>query len=328
MKKLTLTFCALFALFAVAPAIFADGPEQYSGKKEVMQPAPPVCDFYRAHEWDLGIWGSFSFASDTGQFDVAENDPFTPDTDPSTFDIGTGFNQEQLSDNPKERVNIGQVSKNQLFARDDAWGGGVDFKYFWSRYLGVGLEGLGFAAKTNFAGGGVATLTARYPFGRFAPYAWGGLGFIGGGATTYKYFNEKPTRTAVGTSLPGGANALFPGGVSPYTNLFVTNEQEFFTTDPVTNHHIRVLGQLGVGMEFRVTCHIGLMADFSWNFVFGHDDPDKITLITNQGTDNTNFFGAPFARIPVVNTATELKPGQGSDNQDFGMVRFGVTFSY
>ena len=86
MKKLTLTFCALFALFAAAPAIFADGPEQYSGKKEVMQPAPPVCDFYRAHEWDLGIWASWSFAADTGHFDVPEVDPFFPDTDPSVFD--------------------------------------------------------------------------------------------------------------------------------------------------------------------------------------------------------------------------------------------------
>ncbi len=337
MKKLTLTFCALFALFAAAPAIFADGPEQYSGKKEVMQPAPPVCDFYRAHEWDLGIWGAFAFASETGTNDVAENDPFVTtiggvvqptEVDPSTFDIFTGFNQEQRSDNPDQRVNIGQVSKNQLFARDDAWGGGVDVKYFFSRYFGVGLEGLGLAAKTNFVGGGVATLTVRYPFGRFAPYAWGGMGFIEGGATTYKFFNEKATQTAVGTSLPGGASILFPGGVSPYTGTYVTNEQEFFTTDPVYNHHIRALGQLGIGMEFRVTCHIGLMADFSWNFVFGHDDPDKITLITQQGTDITNFQGAPFARIPVVNQALELKPGQGSDNQDFGMVRFGVTFSY
>ncbi len=76
MKKLTLTFCALFALFAAAPAIFADGPEAYSGKKEVMQPAPPVCDFYRAHEWDLGIWGAYAFGSDTGQFDVPNDDPF------------------------------------------------------------------------------------------------------------------------------------------------------------------------------------------------------------------------------------------------------------
>ena len=71
-----------------------------------------------------------------------------------------------------------------------------------------------------------------------------------------------------------------------------------------------------------------LYPDPNWNFVFGHDDEDKVTLITEQGTNNTNFFGAPFARIPVINTANELKPAQGSDNQDFGMVRFGVTFSY
>src|ERR1700736_6976684 len=87
MKKLTLTFCALFALFAAAAAIFADGPEAYSGKKEVMQPAPPVCDFYRAHEWDLSIWVAFAFASDTGQFDhftdPALADPFV-NTSPSS----------------------------------------------------------------------------------------------------------------------------------------------------------------------------------------------------------------------------------------------------
>ncbi|HWY41069.1 MAG TPA: hypothetical protein VNX27_09765 [Chthoniobacterales bacterium] len=332
MKKLTLTFCALFALFAAAPAIFADGPEQYSGKKEVMQPAPPVCDFYRAHEWDLSIWGAYFFASDTGQFNVPEVDPFAAtgtDNDPSTVDILTGFNQEQLIDNHGERVNIGRVSKNQLFARDNTQGGGLDVKYFWSRYFGVGLEGLGIAAKTNFAGGGLATLTGRYPFGRFAPYIWGGLGFIDGGGTTYKFFNEKAVRTATGETLPGGAAILFPGNVSPYQGEpFVVNEQEFWTTDAVYNTHIRALGQLGAGLEFRVTCHIGLMADFSWNFVFGQNHSDKTTLITEQGSDITNFGGTPIAVTPVINTAVALKPGQGSDNQDFGMVRFGVTFSY
>src|SRR5947209_8104773 len=328
MKKLTLTFCALFALFAAAPVIFADGPEAYSGKKEVMQPAPAVCDFYRAHEWDLGIWASWAFAADTGHFDVPEVDPFGTDTDPSVFDIGTGFLAEPKSQNPNERINIGQWSKNQLWARDDSWGGGVDVKYFFSRYFGVGLEGLGFAAKTNFAGGGLVTLTGRYPLGRFAPYVWGGLGFIDGGATTYKFYNEKATRTALGTSLPGGAAILFPGGVSPYTGVFVTNEQEFWTTDPVGNKHIRGLGQLGLGLEFRVTCHIGLMADFSWNFVFGHDESDQLTTFTEQGTNITNFFGTPIARTPIVNTAPKLIPGSGSDHQDFGMVRFGVTFSY
>ncbi|HXP35986.1 MAG TPA: outer membrane beta-barrel protein, partial [Chthoniobacterales bacterium] len=254
MKKLTLTFCALFALVLVAlvaPALYADGPEKYSGKeKEVMQPAPPVCDFYRAHEWDLSIWGAYAFAADTGRFDVPNDDPFTPDVDPGTYGVAVATISQPASQNPNERVNIGQVSKNELFARDDTFGGGVDVKYFWNRYFGVGLEGVGLAAKTNFAGGGLVTLTGRFPFGRFAPYVTGGIGFIDGGATLYKFFNEKQ-----------------PLGPS--------KEEEFFTVDPVANHHLRALGQIGAGLEFRITCHIGLMADFTWNFVFGQENhPD------------------------------------------------------
>src|SRR5438270_10091180 len=236
MKKLTLTFCALFALFAVAAALYADGPEKYSGKeKEVMQPAPPVCDFYRAHEWDLDIWGAYAFAADTGRFhqptdanlSIARGvgDPFFPDHDPFVVDYATGFYGEPAIFNPNERVNIGRVSKNELFARDDTFGGGVDVKYFWSKYFGAGIEALGLAAKTNFAGGGLVTLTGRYPFGRFAPYITGGIGFIDGGATLYKFFNEKHT----------------------YLNGVVTNEREFWTTDPVANNHLRALGQIGAG---------------------------------------------------------------------------------
>src|SRR5437773_11179948 len=98
MKKLTLTFCALFALLVVAPALYADGPEKYSGKeKEVMQPAPPVCDFYRAHEWDLDIWGAYAFSANPGHNDFDKGrtegelniDPFTPDEDPFVFDYVT-----------------------------------------------------------------------------------------------------------------------------------------------------------------------------------------------------------------------------------------------
>jgi hypothetical protein len=154
-------------------------------------------------------------------------------------------------------------------------------------------------------------LTGRYPFGRFAPYVTGGIGFIDGGATLYKFFNEKPV----------------------VANGLVTNEHEFFTVDPVANNHLRALGQIGAGLEFRVTCHIGLMADFTWNFVFGQENhADKFFLITEQGTSTfTNidlFFGTTVTNTVVINHAFELKPGHGSDNQDFGMARFGVTFSY
>src|SRR5438477_2955919 len=200
MKKLTLTFCALFALVVVAPALYADGPEKYSGKeKEVMQPAPPVCDFYRAHEWNLDLWGAYAFAGDSGQNDVPNDDPFSPDEDvfnTTVFEIlGTPVSvtsSQPKQFNPNERFNIGRVSKNGIFGRDQTWGGGVDVKYFWSRYFGAGIEGLGLAAKTNFAGAGLGTLTFRYPFGRFAPYVIGGIGVLNGGSTLYKYFNEKP----------------------------------------------------------------------------------------------------------------------------------------
>lgn len=346
MKKLTLTFCALFALFAAAPVIFADGPDT-SGKKEVMQPAPPVCDFYRAHEWDLDIWGSYAFASDTGTFDhltdPAAADPFLPDTDPSTIDIATGFGNtglgaaaaEQAIDNPGERFAIQRLSKNQIFGRDDAWGGGLDVKYFWSRYFGAGLEGLGLSAKTKFVGGGVATLTARYPWGRLAPYAYGGMGFIDGGVSIYQFFNEDNSKT-----IPGNSAVFFPGGIVPpgpngqiYADQFFVkpgSEREFLTADPIKNSHVRALGQLGAGLEFRVTCHIGLMADFSWNFVFGEEDNhgDKLATVIESGTNNTNFLGNPVARINVINTGTVLRTGHSTNDQDFGMARFGVTFSY
>jgi len=314
MKKLTLTFCALFALLVVAPALYADGPEPSSKEKEVMQPAPPVCDFYRAHEWDLDIWGAYAFAADTGRnpFDTSRflgelvNDPFSPDEDPTITNItinGTTTTDDPTF-NPNERVNVARISHNQLFGRDDSLGGGVDVKYFWSRYLGAGIEGLGLTAKRNFAGGGLLTLTGRFPFGRFAPYVTGGMGFIDGGDTLYEFFNEKQ---ASGPS----------------------KKEEFFTVDPVANHHVRALGQIGAGLEFRVTCHIGLMADFTWNFVFGQENhPDKFHTIIEQGQDTTIAFGTVISTTTITNTAIELRPGHGSDNQDFGMARFGVTFSY
>ena len=328
MKKLTLTFCAMFVVLTVAPAIYADGPE---GKKEVMQPAPPVCELYRAHEWDLDIWGAFMFAGDSGRLDVPNDDPFStsinggpfaqPDVDPGTYInffsknplIRSTVNQPAAT-NPNERINVGRTSANELFARDNTFGGGVDLKYFWSRFFGAGIEGMGIAAKTNFAGAELATLTVRYPWGRFAPYGWGGIGALEGGGTLYHFFNERNVFLGADVSLDPKA------------------EREFFTDDLVQDHHTRGIGQLGVGLEYRVTCHVGLMADFSWNFVFGTEDhADKLQTVIEQGTfTNTDTTGRipVTTTVPIISKATNLLPGNGSNNQDFGMARFGFTFSY
>src|SRR6478672_2137918 len=83
---------------------------------------------------------------------------------------------------------------------DHAWGGGIDAKYFFNRYLGLGVEGFGLALNQNrgvrffagsvddsdrrgSAGGVLGTVTFRFPFhcSRFAPYAFAGGGAIFGG---------------------------------------------------------------------------------------------------------------------------------------------------
>jgi hypothetical protein len=312
MKKLTLTFCALFVVFAV-PALFADdGPEKYSGKeKQVMAPAPPVCDWYRAHEWDLSIWGAYAFASDTGTTGLQNFDPIHPDTNPFTFDINTGTTVEPEAENPSERINIGRWSNNEMFGRDNTFGGGADVKYFWNRYFGAGIEAMGLAAKTNFMGGSLGTITIRYPFGHWSPYAVAGVGVVDGGSTLYKFFNRK----------------------FGYVAGNVTTENEFVTEDPVTNNHIRGIGQLGVGMEYRVTCHIGLMTEFTWNFIFGQEDhAERLRPHALSGQDviedSSTTPPTIISSVPDNNTFVDVIPGHGSDHQDFGMVKCGVTFSY
>ena len=88
---------------------------------------------------------------------------------------------------------------------DHAWGGGIDLKYFFHRYFGIGVEGFvlnahrgaGFDLESNgvdvfvhekrsenrAVGEVLGTFTLRYPIpcSRFAPYVWAGGGLIFGG---------------------------------------------------------------------------------------------------------------------------------------------------
>jgi hypothetical protein len=140
---------------------------------------------------------------------------------------------------------------------DHAWGGGIDAKYFFHRYFGIGIEGYGVSlgnkrgvvfAGQNFdvsdenrngaAGGVLGTLTFRYPIpcSRFAPYAFAGGGAIFGGGG----------RTEVLFDVDG--------------DVIGTRAHDSET---------KALGQFGGGFEVRFTPTIGWMNDFSWNVVDG-----------------------------------------------------------
>ncbi len=144
---------------------------------------------------------------------------------------------------------------------DHAWGGGIDLKYFFWRYIGVGIEGWAVDARRSFeevtgtevfqfsgighesraVGSVLGTLTLRYPIPctRFSPYIFGGGGGIFGGGETTRFVTTGPLPT-------------------------IRTEE--------TGSESRAIGQVGAGLEFRFTPHIGWINDFSWNFVNGPDN--------------------------------------------------------
>jgi hypothetical protein len=90
------------------------------------------------------------------------------------------------------------------------------------------------------------TFTLRFPIhcSRFAPYIWGGAGAIfGGGERDFIVHDD-----------------VIPSQVANIPAEHTDGEVEF-------------IGQVGAGFEFRLTPHIGLINDFSWNFV-SHDNSD------------------------------------------------------
>ena len=229
MKKSTLTFSIVFA--ACALGAFANaGTEPYAGK-EVMQQAPAPCEWYRAHEWNFNVWGTYAFSFNQGQRDFPNN----------LDELGDLAPQDQFN----EDHDIGASRDDRFLNRDGAWGGGADVKFFFDKHWGIGAQGFVLDANGNVGGAGLGTVTFRFPIGcsRFAPYTWAGFGVIGGGATTRKFYVE------------------FADTTDPEPEAFA--EDSFDRTRP--NRDVQILGQFGLGFEYRVTRHIGMMTDFAYN---------------------------------------------------------------
>jgi hypothetical protein len=230
MKQFILTIAIVGALSAVS---LAGTEQQYSGKEmKQVATSTPCPEWYGDQEWNVSVWGAYAFT-------------------------GTDSNRAGIED--VDDLNI-RGTYDRFLGGDHAWGGGSDVKYFFHRYFGVGLEGFALAGRGTHAvlddgsqaapeefyaeshhtvGAVLGTFTLRYPIGcsRFAPYVWGGGGGIFGGKNDH----------AVGHDL---RDPDFP---DRYDN----------------SDESRGIAQAGGGLEVRITRHIGITSDFSWNFVDG-----------------------------------------------------------
>jgi hypothetical protein len=205
----------------------------YAGEEESSskETAPPrsVQSFYRDTEWNVDLFGTLAYTN-------------------------TDY-------------------KNDRFLEvDHAAGGGVDVKFFFNRYFGLGLQGYllsaartvtsteghfvsvgggnGFPRTTFFKdrrtlGSVSGTFTLRYPIAgsRAAPYVYAAGGMIFGGEE-HDIFTIRPT--------------------PPF---FIPNDYTISTEH--TGGKTEAVGQFGGGIELRLTPHVGIISDFSWNVVNG-----------------------------------------------------------
>jgi hypothetical protein len=226
---------------------YTDAAYARSGKdsgKEMKQVAyvPPCPQWYGDREWNVNLWGTYAFT----------NTEFAPN--PSLVDIVQSTSEG------------GPVlgTYDRYIGDDHGWGGGADIKYFFCRYVGVGVEGFALDAhKSGFnifedqsvpvfvhqrinhdhtIGSVLGTLTVRYPIPctRLAPYAWAGVGAIFGGG-------ERDT-------------------------LHVQGPPDAFAVNAQTEHfgsETKALGQFGAGTEFRFARHIGWTNDLSFGVIGG-----------------------------------------------------------
>jgi hypothetical protein len=227
MKSAALTLLATIALSAPLQA----GSEATSSKEMKQPVVPPPCpQWYADNEWNLSLWGMYAFS-------------------------GTDFERTGLFDTFRTSRNGGGAGTwDRFLGKDHAWGGGIDGKYFFRRYFGIGIEG--FAAQAHasqytiedfgvvaFQKGGVdhalgavlGTLTLRYPIGctRFSPYLWAGGGGIFGGRTDREHHRLTVVESISHEDLS------------------------------------KAMGQFGGGLEIRLTPHIGWINDFSWCILDG-----------------------------------------------------------
>ena len=92
------------------------------------QVAPPPCpEWYGDREWNVNLWGTYAFT----------NTEFAPN--PSLIDIVQSTSEG------------GPVlgTYDHYIGGDHAWGGGGDIKYFFCRYVGIGVEGFALDASKH-----------------------------------------------------------------------------------------------------------------------------------------------------------------------------------
>jgi hypothetical protein len=229
MKRLALT---IVALGSQAVASFAGPPPP--SKEVIAQPPPPPVSYFRPNEWVIGAFGTYVTSTGESQTGTRVRDGFTTTVTGDTTISG--------------------------------WGGGMDFSYFFPwKYAGIRFQGAGvslssedFTVTETIAGVGTARRT-------------GSVSDVGAGVITADVILRVPLDdfwSGVHLAPYGfaGFGCLFAGGGGATINTrFPELNQRF--NDISKDVQSRPLGNVGGGLEYRFTPHIGLFGEAGYNFI-------------------------------------------------------------
>jgi hypothetical protein len=147
---------------------------------------------------------------------------------------------------------------DRYFGADHAFGGTLAAKYFFTENIGAALNFSGYDVRANplsktdksrrFVGNLPLEVIFRYPIGSFAPYAFAGAGPI---------FNG------------GNSTLIEPSGT-------IGKKIKF----ELTEHDVKLLGEGGLGVEYRLTPNWGIFTEGSFGKI---DRPHSNFFTTRTG---------------------------------------------
>ena len=230
MKKIIVL--AVVAIASQAVAIFAGEP-MVSSKQVIAPPPPPPVSFFRGNEFDIGVFATYVTGTNGG------GSRTTRTFDDETFTLSSSGSAH-------------------------GWGGGMDFTYFlpW-KYAGFRFQGAGLDLSTRNL-----TVTSSNGSSR------SGSGSAAAGVITGDFILRLPLddfwpSVHLAPYIFGGGGGLFTGAGGNTINTRFPGVNNRFNNASTNVSNNRGVGNVGGGLEYRVTPHIGLFGEAGYNWVGG-----------------------------------------------------------
>jgi len=231
MKKAFIALTAA-ALASSAGISFAGGPE-VSSKQVITPPAPPE-SFFRGNEFDIGAFATYVTGTNGGG------------KRETTFDDGTTWTLSS-SGSP------------------NGWGGGMDFTYFlpW-KYLGFRFQGAGVELNAQ-----TLSVTSSNGFSRSTSSASAAAGVLTGDVVLRLPLDDYWPGVHLAPYTFGGFGGVFTGAGNNTINTPDATVNRRFNNASSNVEGNRFLGNIGGGLEYRFTPHIGVFGEAGYNWVGG-----------------------------------------------------------